>query len=125
MKRDLDAVRKLLEIFEAVPAGEVLQTFSDELSLSSAEVIEHIELIIEAGLAEGEAHADALSEHGGYFVIRKLTWSGHDFINAARSNDVWSATKRRIGVVGSWTFGLVLEVLKDEAKRRIGLVIEP
>ena len=96
-------------------------TFSGSFENTPVEVVEHIELMIDAGLIEGEAHTDPQNGRCGIFVISKLTWAGHDFLNAARSNDVWNATKRRIGKAGSWTFGLVLEVLKEEAKCHIGL----
>jgi hypothetical protein len=124
MQRNLDTIRKLLELVEAQPAGKPLSTFGGDFDNTAPEVVEHIELMIDAGLLEGEAYADSSKKGGGIFVINKLTWTGHDFLNAARSDDVWHATKRRIGKAGSWTFGLVLEVLKEEAKRRIGLSLD-
>jgi hypothetical protein len=120
MKRNLDTVRKLLVLIEAQPAGQPLTTFSGSFKNTPIEVVEHLELMINAGLIEGEAQTDAEAEGGGIFVISKLTWAGHDFLSAARSDNVWNATKRRIGKAGSWTFGLVLEVLKEEAKRHLG-----
>jgi hypothetical protein len=96
-------------------------TFSGDFENTPVEVVEHIQLMIDAGLIEGEAQTEPNMPGGGIFVISKLTWSGHDFLNAARSDDVWNATKRRMAKAGAWTFGLVLEVLKEEAKRRIGL----
>ena len=121
MKRNLDTVRRLLELVESQPAGQPLVTFSGSFENTPVEVVEHLQLMIDAGLIEGEAQTDPEMEGGGIFVISKLTWAGHDFLDAARSEEVWNATKRRIAKVGSWTFGLVLEVLKEEAKRRIGL----
>lgn len=122
MKRNLDTIRKLLEIFEDVPAGEAKMTFSGgDFQNTPVEIIEHMELMIEAGLLDGEAHPDSSEEHGGIFCIRKLTWSGHDFLNAARNDDVWNTTKRKLNKVGSWTFGLVVELLKEEAKKRLFL----
>lgn len=121
MKRNLDTVRKLLDLAEAQPAGESLMTFTSDFENTPVEVVEHIRLMIEAGLIEGEADPDPDMRDGGVFVISNLTWSGHDFLNAARSDNVWNATKRRMAKAGTWTFGLVLEVLKEEAKRHIGL----
>jgi hypothetical protein len=124
MRRNLDTIRKLLDLVEEQPAGQPLTTFSGDFDNTPTEVVEHLELMIDAGLIEGEAHTDPRMEGGGIFVIHKLTWSGHDFLNAARNDDVWNATKRRIGKAGSWTFGLVLEILKQEAKRHMGLLPE-
>jgi hypothetical protein len=72
-------------------------------------------------LIEGEAYPNATTPNGGPFIITNLTWKGHDFLDAARSDTVWNATKGPLAKVGAWTFGLVLEVLKEEAKRQIGL----
>jgi len=121
MKRNLDTVRKLLALAEDQPAGQDLMTFSGDFENTPVEVVEHIALMIDAGLIDGEAHPDPGMKGGGIFVINKLTWAGHDFLNAARNDNVWNSTKRRMAKVGSWTFGLVLEVLKEEAKRQMGL----
>ena len=121
MKRNLDTVRKLLELAEAQPAGQPLMNFSGNFENTPVEVVEHIALMIDAGLIDGEAEPDSNMPGGGIFVITKLTWTGHDFLNAARNDNVWNATKRRISKAGTWTFGLVLEVLKEEAKLHIGL----
>ncbi len=121
MKRNLDTVRKLLDLAEAQPAGEPLTTFRGDFENTPVEVVEHIRLMIEAGLIDGEARPDLNTPGGGLFVISNLTWSGHDFLNAARNDTVWNATKRRLAKAGAWTFELALAVLKDEAKRQIGL----
>jgi hypothetical protein len=121
MKRNLDTVRKLLDLAEAQPAGQPLTGFSGEFDNTAVEVVEHIALMIDAGLIEGEAYANATSPNGGIFIITGVTWKGHDFLDAARSDTVWNATKARLAKAGAWTFGLVLEVLKEEAKRQIGL----
>ena len=78
-------------------------------------------LAIDADLIDGEAYPDPGKKGGGIFVINKPTWAGHDFLNAAHIDNVWNSSKRRIAKVGSWRFGFVLEVLKEEAKRQIGL----
>ena len=70
---------------------------------------------------EGEAHPNGTMPGGGVFIIEGLSWKGHDFLDAARSDTVWNATKGRLAKAGAWTFSLVLEVLKEEAKRQIGL----
>jgi Hypothetical protein (DUF2513) len=121
VKRNLDTIRKLLDLAEAQPAGKNLMTFSGDFENTPVEVVEHIRLMIEAGLISGEAHPDPNMPGGGIFVISNVTWSGHDFLNAARSDTVWNATKGRIAKAGAWTFGLVLEILKEEAKRQIGV----
>lgn len=121
MKRDLDLVRNLLEIFEReIKPGEYLQTFKADLGHPAEVTLAHIELMINQGLLEGFSHPDPGSPGGGSFAIKCITWAGHDFLDAARSDTVWNAAKARLKKAGSWTFGLLLEVLKDEAKRQLG-----
>src|SRR5262245_44961623 len=121
MKRNLDTVRKVLDLAEAQPAGQPLKGFSGGFDNTAVEVVEHIKLMIDAGLIEGEAYPNTTRSGGGLFIVANLTWKGHDFLDAARSDTVWNATKGRLAKAGAWTFSLVLEVLKEEAKRQIGL----
>ena len=110
-----------MDLAEAQPAGQSLRQFKGDFDNTAIEVVEHIALMIDAGLIEGEAYPSARSPGGGSFIITGLTWKGHDFLDAARNDTVWNATKGRMAKAGAWTFGLVLEVLKEEAKRHLGL----
>ena len=103
MKRNLDTVRKLLDFAEAQPAGQPLMGFKGDFDNTAVEVVEHIALMIDASLIEGEAHPDTRSSGGGIFVITGVTWKGHDFLDAARSDTVWNATKGRMAKAGAWT----------------------
>jgi hypothetical protein len=120
MKRDLDLIKELMLAFEKMPPGEVAQTLQMEVEYDAVEVLEHVALLVQAGLLEGECHPDPSMEGGGFFAIHRVTWSGHDFLDAVRNDSVWNATKERLKKVGSWTFDLVVELCKDEVKRRIG-----
>jgi hypothetical protein len=55
VKRNLDTIQKVLESAEAQPAGEPLMTFSGDFENTPVEIIEHIKLMIDGGLIEGEA----------------------------------------------------------------------
>lgn len=117
MKRNLDYVRTILEKVEEHPAGEPMQQISGDFNdATSDEVIGHIDLMIKAGLLEGEAHPTQ-----GYFYINGLSWTGHDFLDSARNATVWNATKERLKQAGGWTFELVGEILKAETKKLLGL----
>jgi hypothetical protein len=69
----------------------------------------HRALIIEAGLATG-----MISESGGMpnaVVIHRLTWEGHEYLDAVRGEDVWEKTKSMFRKEGlSMTFDLVKTV---------------
>lgn len=69
----------------------------------------HRALIIEAGLATG-----MISESGGVpsaVVIHRLTWEGHEYLDAVRGEDVWEKTKSVFKKQGlSMTYELVKTV---------------
>jgi hypothetical protein len=67
VKRNLDTIRKVLELAEAQPAGEPLMIFSDDFENTPVEIIEHIKLMIDAGLLEGEADPPSRNGNGRYF----------------------------------------------------------
>jgi hypothetical protein len=73
MKRNLDTIRKVLELAEAQPAGEPLMAFSGDFENTPVEIIEHIKLMIDAGLIEGEADPHPEMATGGMFVISNLS----------------------------------------------------
>ena len=62
-------------------------------------ITEHVRLLMEAGLVEGtQAYC---IEHKLKWIELRLTWSGHDFVDAARNDSIWvetlSAVRSRIG----------------------------
>jgi hypothetical protein len=67
---------------EAQPAGEPLMTFSGDFENTPVEIIEHIKLMIDAGLIESEADPHPEMATGGIFVISNRTWAGHDFLGS-------------------------------------------
>lgn len=50
--------------------------------------------------------------------IKRLTWEGHEFLDAARNDTTWRKAKDKfLKPAGAWTFSLLLEFLKAEAKK--------
>src|SRR5215813_3685824 len=106
MKRDMDIVRHLLLWVES---DRTLQLPSDVTQETFAY---HAQLMIDAGLIEGTVHYG--SRRGirapDAFHIQRLTWAGHDFLEAARNDTVWRTAKEKILKPGvSWTFDLLKE----------------
>ena len=124
MKRDLDLCRELMLEFEAAPPGTFIQSvdLKNREECDSATVFAHIDLLIGAGYLVGKAVVDPNQTHSAFFVT-KITWEGHDFIDCARNDTVWSKTKDRLKQAGAWTFSLALEILKDEAKKQFGTLL--
>lgn len=124
MKRDFDLVRRIMAHIEKVPAGH----FTDETTYLTylgeeydrATIFEHIELLIEENLIKGTIHK-SFGEIDA-FHITGLTWKGHDFINATKDESIWIKAKETIlKPTVSITFSLLLEWLKEEAKKKLGL----
>lgn len=120
MKRDMDLIRRIvLALDDHSEAGNPLGGLDE---VESATFSYHAELLIEAGLAVGstqkfmDGHSDAW--------LWRLTWQGHDFADAVRSDTIWKAALDNvIKPSASWTFGVLLEYLKQEIRHRIpGLV---
>jgi len=65
-----------------------------------------------------EAQADVHSRR----ISSKLTWAGHEFLDAARSEPVWSKTKALAKEKGvSLSVGLLTGLLKHVASQALGL----
>jgi hypothetical protein len=124
MKRDLDLYRSLLDHFESLKAGTAtLQLNAAKFGCTPHELVEHLELMIEQGLLCGEAKTQFHIPDGGTFCIHRLTAAGHDFLCVSRNESVWSATKDRMKKAGAWTFSVIVEILKEDAKHRFGLLL--
>ncbi|MEN3368464.1 MAG: hypothetical protein V7609_607 [Verrucomicrobiota bacterium] len=116
MKRDVDIVRSLLLRAEAADGS---------VSVNDPVETYHVRIMIDAGLVEGRISEEVTSDAPRHSHIHNLTWAGHDFLDAARSDTVWRTAKEKILRPGvSWTFELLKEILKELAKQqlaRIGL----
>lgn len=117
MKRDMDIVRRIFFAVEGA-SGPVEQIADCPDSIFSYQTA----LLIEAGLVKGDvSDGHDLQPLGG--SIFRLTWAGHDFLDAARNDTVWHTAKEKILKPGaSWTFDLLKETLKAIAKQQLARV---
>jgi hypothetical protein len=105
MKRDIDLSREILFEMEKQDGSErsikvVVEGHTEE------EINYHLRLLKDAGFIE----ASVLGTRFGAIVTpTRLTWSGHEFIEAARSSKVWDGAK---AFVLKTTGTLTLEGLK-------------
>lgn len=89
MKRDMELIRKiLLAVQDGNPNSPIEGYSEDELKY-------HRALAIEADLVEGSTLKDGtkLTEVPAAVVVKKLTWAGHDFIDAIASDSNWQKVK--------------------------------
>lgn len=106
MQRDMDLAR---EILLAVEKSEGMAGWID-LDLqgrSKDEVTYHVMLLEEAGLIE----AHDLTVHGDVdWRPTRLTWHGHEFLDAAREESRWAKAK---SIMKEKAGGLSFEVMKE------------
>lgn len=80
----------------------------------------HAVLLIEAGLTKGAVLQTDQSSNPDAVTIFRLTWEGHDFADAIKDDTVWNKAKEHVmKPAASWSFGVLIEYLKLEAKTRI------
>lgn len=115
MKRNWETIRELLTKVEecALPTDMVrLDSFPPD---RAAEISYHMTLLIEARLVNGQVSQTIGPEIKDFFAQR-LTWEGHEFLDAIRSDTVWQKTKKTFVDQGvSMTFDLVKAVAKEGA----------
>ncbi len=111
MKRDLDLARLILLEQEAGSPPKDLEKYSE------AEILYHVAILAEAGLI----HAHVLENESGdvcQAVIYRLTWAGHDFLDATADPTLWQRVRERVLKPGvSWTFSVLMEALKVQLLR--------
>lgn len=123
MKRDMDLVRDILIKIEADPAFNgnhargVSAVSMGITEYTDQEVIYNAVQLVEAGYLEGNVRM----AHAGQVIVTKLTWRGHEYLDATRDPDIWEKTKAKAKSVTSVGVGMLLEIAKAEIKAKLGL----
>ena len=84
MKRDMDMVRSLLLKIEAEESGETYYTDDQDECY-------HLQIMIDGGLINGWVRDDGVD--GFSAEIDRMTWKGHEFLEAIRNEGVWEKVK--------------------------------
>lgn len=112
----MDLVRKILGVLSA--KGQVAQTVSVEIEgYSKEEIVYHLVLMEEAGLVDG-VNMSTHSE-GADYKPRRLTWSGHDFLDAAKDDTRWEQAKKIAGELGGVTFQMFRQILVSLLEQQV------
>lgn len=97
------------------PHNFVFDGYTDE------QVLYHVWLLGDAGLMQ-VSDVTSLSSKSPQALPVKLTWAGHDFLDAARNDTVWSQALEKVkSVGGSVTFALFKQILEALLKNQLGL----
>lgn len=118
MVRDFDLIRSILLQAEQAPSGQPLMQIQTDSAIGEETIAEHLELMIEAGLIDGEVFSGAPLAFG----IHRLTWKGHDFIENARNHTIWDRVLGEIKSKGlSMTLAVLQGLLTKAAQNAAGL----
>ena len=113
MKRDMDIVRSMLLEIEHIPAAKYYDTLESSIEADSDVLREHLNLLHDARFVH-ECDIQGL--------CKGLTWQGHEFLDAARSDTVWNQVKTTLREAGvSATFDTLQELLVSRARQQLGL----
>jgi hypothetical protein len=90
MKRDMDLARAILfEVeklaYDGAPHNISISGHDDH------EVAYHVLILGEAGLLET---SKAVRPMGSFCAPKRLTWEGHEFLDAARDDTMWAKAKQ-------------------------------
>ncbi|MEW5926840.1 MAG: DUF2513 domain-containing protein [Gemmatimonadota bacterium] len=92
MKRDMDLVRAILFKAEEAPGGSDVGRIEIP-GWDEADVLEHIALLKEAGYVEAAVMRSGNTGGVRAAVVQRITWQGHEFLDLARSDTLWSEAK--------------------------------
>jgi hypothetical protein len=115
MKRDMELVRlQLMRVEGEQPAPDMSPYTEDQK-------VYHMALCIEAGLVDGVVVPNETGYPAATSAVR-LTWKGHEFLDAARNDTVWRKTLAHVKKAGvAVTLPVLEDLLKKGAKELLGL----
>ena len=119
MKRDMDLIRKILMKIEASDGGNIELNIPD---YSQDQVYLHVELMKEYGLVEALVVRgdDGPQPEILACKVYRMTWEGHDFLNAAREDSIWNQAKEQcLKATGLLSIELLKDCLLQTARQSI------
>jgi len=117
MKRDMNLVRAVLLEVEKLPHDYGFHDIEVE-GYAPEEVTYHVRLLHEARLIEA---IDLSTMSGVSWKSKRLTYQGHEFLDAARSDTVWEKAKSLVvATTGALTLEGVKAALPEVVKKLIG-----
>jgi Hypothetical protein (DUF2513) len=116
MKRDMDLVRNILLEIESKDKGDGRWIEISIPEVDNKILHEHLFLIFKSGLIEGN---DGTTMSSREFLPKRLTWTGHDFLDSVRDPEIWQKTKDGAKAAGGFTIELLADLAKGLIKTQI------
>lgn len=121
MQRDMELIRKIALTIEASSTGYAPDRLEIDGEYTSEQIGYHAHLMMQAGLATG-TDITTLGGSSPAAMLQSLTWTGHEFVEAARDDTRW---KKAMGVVkdkgGSVTLSVLVQLLTEMMRKSLGL----
>jgi hypothetical protein len=113
VKRDMELVRKVLLAAQDGNQNRAIEGYTED------QILYHKDLVIRHRLAEGTVMPDSTkaTEVPAAVYIRKLTWEGHDFIDAIADESNWNKVKDFLKDAGKQ---VTIETVKVAVSRLFG-----
>jgi hypothetical protein len=121
MKRDMDLVRDILGKLEAAEPGAGVP--ADAFPGHAPQVVAcHFKLLAEAGYLDANLYElEELGPLDG--SVQRLTWQGHEFLDATRDATIWRRVKAKAAEHGgSVPIGIAKDLALLYLKQTLGLV---
>jgi len=106
-------MRQILLDVEALGLGQ--RTIYAVETKDDQPVVYNVGLLLQGGYLEGMTIGGVGTSVG--YIVRSLTWEGHDLLDSIRDQGVWRETKEKLRKVGgNVSIAVMMEVAKDVAR---------
>ena len=97
MRRDYDLMRLILmDVEDKCDGKRPVEIDLSDADYSAEQVSYHVRQLHDSGYVRGQIVGGRIGPEPGRWVVFDLTSSGHDFLEAIRSNAVWNTIKARL-----------------------------
>ena len=118
MKRDMDLVRKILFKIEELPQYSNQWADVPIDGYSKDEIDYHLVILMDAGLIDASRVSNIRDV---IWKAVRLTWEGHEFLDAARDNGRWEKAKTTMNQVGGFALDVMKQLLVQYLKTELKL----
>ena len=121
MKRDMDLIRSIMLSLEAEPGADLNLSEVAIEGYDGDVVIAHLVLLAEAGFISMNVER-FLGGEPPQILIHRITWAGHEFLEAVRSDTIWAKSTKIITSAGiGLAWPLLQAVLRAKAAEHLGI----